>query len=135
MCFRLCGRLVSACCEWLRPSYKRPQKFFQGAGKVDISLILFQVANDTMQLDLHKTHYLFYTTKKIPHESRCSGCIFLKSYSGGVVFEFAKRLYFCRPLQLLLNWGIVQYHYYCEVQTTESELVLNYQQLRLRRSP
>jgi len=66
-------------------------------------LILFQVANDAMQMDLHKTLYPFYTTKKILHESTRSIRIGLKSYSGGVVFEFTKRLYFCHPLQIFLN--------------------------------
>jgi len=36
----------------------RPQKFFQG-GNVDILLILFQVAKDVMQMDLHKKLYRF----------------------------------------------------------------------------
>jgi len=77
--------------------------------------------------------FTFSTLKKIHHESTCSIRIFLKSYSGGVVFEFVKRLYstFCHPLQLLLIWGIIQYHYYCEIQTTESEVDLNYPQLCL----
>jgi len=47
-----------------------------------------------MQMDLHKTLYPFYTTKKIPHESTRSVRDLKKSYSGGVVLEFAKRLYF-----------------------------------------
>jgi len=87
-----------------------------------------------MQMDLLKTIYLFYTAKKIPHESTRSIRIFLKSYSGGVVFEFAKRLvgYFLSSFTDLLNWGIIPYHYYCELQTTVSELDLNYPQLRLR---
>jgi len=38
-----------------------PQKFFQGGGNVDISLIFFQIANDAMQMDLHKMLYPFYT--------------------------------------------------------------------------
>ena len=49
---------------------------------------------------------------------------FLKSYSGGAVFDMRKGT-FCHPLQLLLNWGIVQYHYYCQLQTTESEFELS----------
>jgi len=49
---------------------------FPGAGNVDISLILFQVANDAMQMDLHKTLYPFCTTKKISHESTRSVRIF-----------------------------------------------------------
>jgi len=34
--------------------------FFQGGCNVDISLILFQIANDAMQMDLHKMLYPFY---------------------------------------------------------------------------
>jgi len=55
----------------------RPQKFFQG-GNVDISLVLFQVAIDAMQMDFHETLYPFYTTEKIPHESTRSIRIILK---------------------------------------------------------
>ena len=29
-------------------------------------------------------------------------------------------------LFVILNWGIIQYHYYCELYITESELDLNY---------
>jgi len=57
---------------------------------------------------------------------------FLKSYSGGVVFEFAKGCAFCHPLQLFLIWSIIQCNYYCELQTTQPELDLNYPYLRLR---
>ena len=39
---------------------------------------------------------------------------------------------FWHPLQLLLNLGITQYHYYCQLQTTVSELDLNYPPPRLR---
>jgi len=54
-------------------------------------------------------------------------------------WTFTKRFTLTTPqrkfpifLQLLLNWGIIQYHYYCELQIIESELDLNYPQLRLR---
>jgi len=66
---------------------------FLGGGNVDILLLLIQVANEAMQMDLHKTLYPFYTTEKIPHESTHSVYICLKSFSGGVVFQFAERLY------------------------------------------
>jgi len=85
-----------------------------------------------MQMDFHITLYPFFTTKKIPNESTRSVRILLKCYSGGVVFVFAKCPAFCHPLQILLNWGILHYHYYCELQTIESELDLNCPQLRLR---
>jgi len=67
-------------------------EIFPGRDNVDISLILFQVANDAMQINLHEMIYPFYTAKKIPHESTRSTRIFLILYSGGVVFELAKRL-------------------------------------------
>jgi len=70
--------------------------------------------------------YPFCTKKKIPHKSTRSVRIILKSYSGGVVFKFAKGCTFCHPLQHFLNWGIIQRKYYCELQTTETELDLNY---------
>jgi len=43
----------------------RPQKIFQG-GKVD-NLHPFQVADDAMQMNVHKTLYAFYTTKGMHH--------------------------------------------------------------------
>jgi len=53
-------------------------------------------------------------------------------------WTFTKRFTLSTPkrkfailLQHLLNWGIIQYHYYFELQTTETELDLNYPQLRL----
>jgi len=45
------------------------RRYFSRRGNVDISLILFQVVKDAMQIDLHKTLYPFNTTKKIHHES------------------------------------------------------------------
>jgi len=62
---------------------------FSRGGNVDISL-----KKDVMSLDLHKTRYPSYTTKKIPHESKRFVRICLNLYSGGVVFVFAKRTYF-----------------------------------------
>jgi len=92
---------VCAISMYIRP--RASAEIFPGGGNVDISVILFQVAEDAMQMDLHTTLYPFYTTKKIPHSSTT-----------------------------FLNWGIIQYHHYSELQTTESELDLNYSQLRLR---
>jgi len=89
---------------------------FSGGCNVDILLILIQVANDAMQMDLHKTLYPFYTTEKLPHESTRSVCICLKSYSGGVVFKFAMRLYCLSSF----------------AGTVELGFDLNYPQLRLR---
>ena len=36
-------------------------EIFPGGGNVDISRILFEIANDVMQMDLHKMLYPFYT--------------------------------------------------------------------------
>jgi len=71
-------------------------EIFPGGGKVDISLILFQVANDSVQMDLRKTLY---------HESTRFVRIILKSFSGGVVFEFAKRLYFLSSFTAFADLG------------------------------
>jgi len=102
-------------------------------GNVDISLVLFQVANDAMQMDLHKTLYPLYTTKKFPHESTRSVRIILKLYS---LFRWScirvcEKVVLFVILQLLLNWDIIQCHYYCELHTSESELDFSYPQLRL----
>jgi len=43
---------------------------FSTGSNADISLILFQVANDAMQMYLQKTLYPFYTTKKFPKQAR-----------------------------------------------------------------
>ena len=50
------------------PSTMGVRRKFAKEGNVDISLVLFQVANDATQMDLHETLYPFYTTKKIPYE-------------------------------------------------------------------
>jgi len=49
-------------------SHGRPQKFFQGGQRQHFAY-LFQVADVAMQMDVHKTYYCFYTTKKMTHES------------------------------------------------------------------
>jgi len=107
-------------------------EIFPGGGNVDISLVLFQVADDRMQMDFHKTLYSFCTTKKIPRENLRSIRIFWNRIQVELYSSLRKGCTFCHPLQLFLNWGIIQYHYYCELQTTDSELDLNYPQLRLR---
>jgi len=40
--------------------YGRPQKLFQAGATSNFSLIPFQVADDAMQMDVHKTLYSFY---------------------------------------------------------------------------
>jgi len=59
----------------------------------------FQVADDAMQMDTHKTLYPFYTVKKIdkiPHESVRSICILFQIVFSWMCIgnEFAKRVYF-----------------------------------------
>ena len=49
--------------------------FSRGGGNVDISLILFQIANDAMEMDIYKMLYPFNTVKKVPHESTPMRCI------------------------------------------------------------
>jgi len=57
---------------------------------------------------------------------------FLKFVQVELYSSLRKVCTFSHPLQLLLNWGIIQYHDYCELHITDSELDLNYPQLRLR---
>jgi len=61
-----------------------------GGGNVDISLIIFQVANDATQMDLHKTLSRFSTTKKIPKESTRSVRIFWNRIQVELYSNFAK---------------------------------------------
>jgi len=42
-------------------------KIFPGDGNADTFVYQIQVAIDAMHTDVHKTTYLGYTTKKIPH--------------------------------------------------------------------
>jgi len=131
---------------------------FSRGGTVDISLILFQVANDAMQMDLHKTLYPFYTTKKIAHESTRSVRIFwnriqveLNSSLRELYFlssftNFAELGY--HPISLLLwttgnwfwigleistslnwSWNIHNIIIIVNYKATESELVLKYKGL------
>jgi len=44
----------------------RPQKFFQSGGKHRHFVYPFQVADDAMQMNIHKKLCPFYTTKKMP---------------------------------------------------------------------
>jgi len=43
----------------------RPQKFFQG-GQRRYFAYRFQIADDAIEMDVHKRIYTFYTTKKMP---------------------------------------------------------------------
>jgi len=49
-----------------------------------------------MKMDVHKTLSCFYTTKKIPHESTCSICIYFESFFKWScrLYEFATKVYF-----------------------------------------
>ena len=47
-------------------AYGRPQKFFQKGQRRHFAYP-FQVADDAIQLDVHKTFYSFYTIKKMPY--------------------------------------------------------------------
>ena len=57
----------------------------------------------------------------------------LKSFSSGAVYEFATKMYF---LSSVTDFAELEHkcRYHCDFHTTESELDLNYQQLRLRLS-
>jgi len=107
---------------------------FSRGGNVDILLVHIPVANDAMQMDLHKTLYPFYTREKIPHERTRCVCICLKSYSGGVVIEFAKRLYclssFTGTAELGFDLNYPQLRFQCHIslsglKRTSQNLVWN----------
>jgi len=49
--------------------FERPQKFFQGGGRNRHFAFLFQIADNSIQMDATKTLYPFYAPKIIPH--RC----------------------------------------------------------------
>jgi len=75
-----------------------------------------------MQMDVHKTLYCFYTTKKIPHKSTRSNRIYFE-----IILKWSCRLYKFAELEHKTR-------YYRELHTNESQMDLNYQQLRLRLS-
>jgi len=51
---------------FLLHDHGRRQKYFQEEQRRHFACP-FQVANDAMQMDVHKTLWPFYTTKKMPH--------------------------------------------------------------------
>ena len=86
-----------------------------------------------MQIDVHETLYCFHTTKKMPMKARAPFASILKSFSSGAVYEFATKMYF---LSSVADFAELTHkcYYHCELHTSESEIDLNYQQLRLRSS-
>jgi len=107
---------------------------FSRGDNVDISLILFQVANNAMQMDLRKRLSLLFLHHKenSPMKARAPFAFFEIVFRWSCrLFQFAKRLYFLSSLTVFAELGIIQYHYNCELWTTESELDLSYPQLRL----
>ena len=107
-------------------------EIFPGRGNVDISLILFQVAHDVTQMGIHKTFCALSTSQRnFPKKARAPFAFFWNRIQVELCSSLRKGCAFCPPLQLLLNWGIIQCHYDWELQTTESELDFNYPQLRL----
>ena len=79
---------------WIGQEHGRPQKFFQGGGQsrhfaYPVSGCERCNANGPSQNALP-----FLYRKENCYESKRSVHIFLKSYLGGAVFEFAKNFYF-----------------------------------------
>ena len=113
----------------------RPQKFFQGGGQRQHFAYHFQVADVAMKMDVHKTLSSFYTTKKIPHESTRSIRIYFEIFFKWScrLYEFATKVYFRSSVTTFAELAH-KCRYHCEVHTNESEMDLNYQQLRLRLS-
>jgi len=112
-------------------TYGRPQKFSQRGGNVDSFFAYpFQFADDVNGCSQNALPFL--NRKENSHES---------TRSVGILFEIVCRWRFytnlpkectsCHPIKLLLNWRIIQYRYYCQLPTNESELDITYPQLCL----
>ena len=67
-----------------------------------------------------------FPTKHVLHSHPFRNRIQVELYT-----NFPNACTFCHPLQLLLNWGIIQYRYYCELLTLQFESDLKYSQLLL----
>ena len=83
-----------------------------------------------MQMDLHKTLYCFYTTKKIPNESTCSIRIYFEIIlkRSSRLYESDKKVCFLPSVKIFAELAHKS-RYYCELHTNESQMDLNYQQL------
>jgi len=77
------------------------------------------------QMDVHIKFYPFYTAKISPWKHALHSHPFKSHIQVKVYTSLLKGYTFCHPLQLLLNWRIIQYRYHCKLQTTESELTWN----------
>ena len=93
----------------------------------------FQVADVAMQMDVHKALSCFYTTNKTPQESTLSSRIYFEIFFkwSCSLYEFARKVYFL--------WSVTTFaelshkcRYHCKLHTNESEMDMNYQQLRFR---
>jgi len=116
--------------KFLRQSIGVRRNFSMGASQT--SAYPFHVADDVVQMDVHKTLYTFLHRKANPpwkhtHHSHP----FWNRTPVEVYTNLPKRCTFCQPVQLLLNWRIIQYCYHCGLQKTGSELDLKHPQLRL----
>jgi len=78
---------------------------------------LFQVADVTMQKDVHKTLYCFYTTKKMPHESTRSIRIYFE------IFFKWNCIRICHKGVL----SVTDFAELAHIHTNVSEMDLNYQ--------
>ena len=67
---------------------------------------LFQVADVTMQTDVYKTLYCFYTTKKMPHESTRSIRIYFEIFFkwSFIGLRICNKGVLSLILYVLLNW-------------------------------
>jgi len=102
----------SLTCPYLKACWKgenshgRPHKFLQGRGQHHHITYIFQVADVAMQMDVHKTLCCFYTTKKMPHESTHSICIYFEIFFKWSCIRVCRKCTSCYLLQRLLNWCI-----------------------------
>jgi len=114
--------------------------FSRGGGNVDISLILFQIANDAMEMDIYKMLYPFNTVKKVPHESTPMRCIrvcekfalFVILHSICWIRLSPDIIIIVNGKQLSMNWTWIIHNYVygarislCELNLTSQNLVWN----------
>ena len=69
-------------------------EIFPGESQRGHFAYLFKVADVAVKMDLHKTLYSFYTTKKMSQECTCSIRIYFEIFSKRPVYECATKVYF-----------------------------------------
>jgi len=100
---------------------------FSRVGATSTFCYLFQVADVTIQTDVCKTRYCFYTTKAMPHENTRSIRIYFE-----IFFKWSCiGLRICHKGVAYFLSSFSDFAELSHIHTTESEMDLNYQQMRL----